>query len=130
MSKEKKVKIISLAKHRVNQTITLPEGLGDVTFDGNCEAEVDEAVATSISKMDIGIEVVSIKKSSEENDEDDYTEESLSKMSVKELKEVCKNASLPEEEYKKLNKTDLVTYILEKIGGSSEENDEDEEEEE
>ncbi len=75
MSKEKKVKIISLAKHRVNQTITLPEGLGDVTFDGNCEAEVDEAVATSISKMDIGIEVVSIKKSSEENDEDEEEEE-------------------------------------------------------
>ncbi len=115
---EKLVKVKSTLPHRAGMTITLPEGLGQVTFDENCETEVTEELASKIEEMNLaGFEVVK-KKSDLDDDQDEdvqLTSESLSALKVGDLQEMCKQNQFPEEEWKGKKKAELVEYILEKV---------------
>ena len=111
----KNVKIVTNKSHRAGGKITLPEGLGIVQFDENCQAEIDDEIAERIVAMNIGIDYVD-----EEIPEDNsFTPESLSKLTVKDLKEICVNAGIAEDEFKKITqKAPLIELILNKLKAS------------
>lgn len=111
------VKIKSTLAHRRNQTITLPEGLGEIKFGEDCIAEINSEVADKIIEMNLsGFELVE-SKTDEGTDLDDIdiTEESLSKLKVLELQEVARQCGISDEEFKGKNKKDLISFILAKV---------------
>ena len=56
------------------------------------------------------------KEEGEEDDaEEEITPESLELLKVDELRAMCKEGNYPKKEWKDLNKSELITYILEKI---------------
>ena len=59
------------------------------------------------------------EEEAEEEEEDDAEEEiiqeSLELLKVDELRAMCKEGNYPKKEWKDLNKSELITYILEKI---------------
>lgn len=61
----------------------------------------------------------SVEESEEDEEEDDaedeITPESLELLKVDELRAMCKEGNYPKKEWKDLNKSELITYILEKI---------------
>ena len=52
----------------------------------------------------------------EKEEEPELNADTLATLTVKELREMCAEAQYPEDEYKKLNKTDLIEYILNHVG--------------
>lgn len=110
---EELVKLKSILPHRSNQSIVLPDGLGEVKFDENCIIEVSEEIAEKILKMDIGIVTVEPEPSL---DKDTLIDEStISKLSKVDLQGICKGNEFPEEEWAALTKPNLVSYILSKV---------------
>lgn len=122
----KNVKVKSTLPHRANQTITLPEGLGQIVFDKDCEVEVSEEIASKIIPMEIGISYAGEEEkdnsdSGSTGDGNTFSKESLMKLTVKALKETCIETDIPEEEYKKITKKEpLVNLILEKLKAEKE----------
>ena len=61
----------------------------------------------------------SVEESEEYEEDDDadeeITPESLELLKVDELRAMCKEGNYPKKEWKDLNKSELITYILEKI---------------
>jgi len=130
-------KIRTSLLHRANRIVTFGN-LGNVKFDENCESEVNSEIVEQIQALDASIELVDSKKienikvnGAEEikaaekqavedtnNSSDDKTikeEADLSKMTLKQLQEVAKEATLPDAEWNKLNKTQIIAYLEEKL---------------
>lgn len=126
-----KVKITTNLTHRVNQTITTE--VGNITFDENLEAEIDEVDAEILIKSDIGISLLSEKEiqtsilqNKEETEEEKIANAkaeaekekhevqlALNKKTVPELQAIAKEGNLPEEDWKDLKKAELVVYLSE-----------------
>lgn|GEM_PF-4257595 len=132
------MKITTSKLHRKNQKVVI----GGVTlnFDNDCNAEVTESEALLVVSKDASITILgentSEDKTSGENESkadtkpnkpfvdalekqheqkaSEVTEDTLSVMTIKELQKIAIDAKLPEQEWKKLNKTKLIAYIVEK----------------
>lgn len=119
--------IQTAVKSRFNQTVSLNGHL--VTFDeeGKSEISIDESnleemraflakhsiqiSGTAEAKKDGGkaAQKLSVEANTEGANAGDVSD--ISGMTVKQLKELCKEAELPEEDWKDLRKEDLIHYI-------------------
>lgn len=110
-----------------------------VQFDDDCIAEVNESDASELLEVDSTLSIVdgekapqsSLKvapdeklavvdtkeheKTEEVQKEEDDVKLDLTKMSVKELHEIAKEANLPSKEWSTLNKEKLIKYLGEKV---------------
>lgn len=128
------MKVVTNLIHRNGKTVSY----GDfaITFDGDGQAEVTPEQFSQMQEIDASISEVGkgakkqspVKHTVTEDDvkaNPDLTEEgvkvgdeveieetvSLSSMTVKELQSIAKEANLPNDEWQRLNKADLIKYI-------------------
>jgi hypothetical protein len=117
--------MLVIAKESLRGTrIILPE-LGEIEIPENGELNFeDESVATSLIEGNMGYTSGIVKPVAEDEgskDENVFTKESLSQLSLEELIELAKTSGLPEAEWEKLSKNTskptelMVNYLFKKI---------------
>lgn len=108
---------------------------GQITIGGDGIVEVSDACAAQLLTIENDWESVEGKtKKPDEGTETDGEgvenfEDKVNAMTVAELKAMCEEAGLPEEEWKNLKKKDLVDYVVSKFN-DAEETDEEEDDDE
>jgi hypothetical protein len=116
-------KIKTSLLHRANKKVSF-DTLGIISFNENCEAEIDDSKLDELKKIDTSIFVPGDKSlkdidvdSEEVKPESNNNDETLdlSVMNVKQLKECAKESNLPEEEWKNLKKEELIAYLQSKL---------------
>lgn len=110
---------------------------GTITIDGNGIVEVSDECAKQLLTIErdwaVADKNAKVDNTTEDNGEDaeESFEDKLKKLTVAELKSMCEEANLPEEEWGKMKKAELIDYVIAKTSDEEEEDEvEDDEEEE
>lgn len=110
--------ILKQSRSHSKSFATLPdgwEGMVDKFVPVVVKPSPSEAKRSAAATVTAAPKAAKEKANDTEETDKEAAKEKLDAMSKKELKEICETKDFPEKEYKKMNKEELVDYILERL---------------